>query len=221
MFVEISGLLFLLIIIILLIAGQRYGYETFSELDSDSKLQKISQNPANFSTGIKLVIVEHCIIITLALTLLIAFSSYNLLLGVIWVIARVVEGLMQINNKLSFLDLLNIAEHYSNATGPEKDALSNVALSLLKSKNSTFIRAQILFSIGTLAYSITFVLYGILPILLGWFGIFAAVIYGLGNGIYIMKNSKTLWDLGGLLIFLFELILGGWFLLGAFFFPQQ
>lgn len=219
MFVEISGLLFLLIIVLLLTAGERYGYETFSELDPDAKLQKINEDPAKFRTGIKLVIVEHCIIVTLAITLFIAFSSYSLLLGVIWVISRVVEGLMQINGKLNFLDMLNVAENYPDSTGPEKEAMSNIALSLLKSKNSTFTTAQILFSIGTLSYSITFVLYGILPILLGWFGIIASIIYGLGNGIYIMKDSKALWNLGGLLIFIFELVLGGWFLLGTILFP--
>ena len=219
MFAEISGLLFLLIIVILILASEKYGYETFSELDSDAKLQKINEDPAKFRTGIKLVIIEHTIIVTLAVTLFIAFSSYNLLLGVIWVIARAVEGLIQINNKLNFLDLLNVAEHYPGSTGPEKEAMSNIALSMLKSKNSTFTAAQLLFSIGTLAYSITFVLFGVIPVLIGWFGIIASIIYGLGNGIYIVKNSKVLWNLGGLLIFIFELVLGGWLLLGTIFFP--
>ncbi|TFG31263.1 DUF4386 domain-containing protein [Candidatus Thorarchaeota archaeon] len=212
MFAEISGLLFLIIIVNLLIAGQKYGYETFSELDVDAKLQKVNEDPVKFRTGIKLIIIEHAIIITLAMALFIAFSSYNLLLGVIWVFARATEGLMQINNKLNFLDLSTVAEHYPDSTGLEKEAMSNVALSLLRSKNSTFTRAQLLFSIGTFAYSITFVLYGIVPLLLGWFGIAASIIYGLGTGIYIVKDSKALWNLGGFLIFIFELILGGWLL---------
>lgn len=217
MFVEISGLLFLLIIIILMIATQKYGYETFSELDPGAKLEKVSKDPKKFKTGINLVIFEHCIIVTLAITLFIAFGSYSLLLGAVWVIARVGEGLMQINGKLNFLDILNVAEHYSNSSGPDKEALSNVALSMLQSKNSTFTKAQLLFSIGTLAYSVLFVVYGVLPALLGWFGIVASIIYGFGNGIYLVKNSKALWNLGGLLIFIFELVLGGWLLLSSFF----
>ena len=75
-----------------------------------------------------------------------------------------------------------------------------------------------LFSIGTLAYSLVFAIYAPIPILIGWLGIVASVIYGLGNGIYRLKpNFKVLWNLGGLLIFVFEFILGGWLLLSSFF----
>ncbi|MFE3846193.1 hypothetical protein ACFL1L_04980 [Thermoplasmatota archaeon] len=66
------------------------------------------------------------------------------------------------------------------------------------------------FSIGTLAYSILFVVYEIIPTIIGWFGIVASIIYGFGNGIFFVKpNIKTIWNLGGLLILLFEIVLGG------------
>ncbi len=221
MFVIISGFLFLLIIIVLITATSRYGYEIFSELDSDTKLQEISQNPKRFRTSVVLVVFEHVVIVTLAVTLFIAFSPFNLFLGIIWVCARGVEGLMQIYIKRKYLSLLDIANQYSGTGGSDKEVLADSALAVLKSKNSTFSITQILFSIGTLAYSIVFVTYNTgVPEIVGWFGIVASIIYGIGNGIArVRPDSKALWNLGGLLIWIFELILGSVLLLSPFLFP--
>ncbi|MFQ5834102.1 MAG: DUF4386 domain-containing protein [Candidatus Thorarchaeota archaeon] len=217
MFIEVSGFLFLLIIVVLVTATSRYGYEIFSELDSDAQLQKISEDPQRFRTGTLLVITEHTAIVTLALTLFIAFSPFKLILGIVWVVSRGAEGLIQIYRKRDYWGLLNLASQYSRASGTERDALVNSGLVILKSKNSTFSFAQILFSIGTLAYSIVFVLYGAIPVIIGWFGIVASIIYGLGNGIHLAKpDFKALWNLGGLLVWIFELVLGGWLLFYSF-----
>ena len=216
MFVEISGFLFLVIIVVLNIASEKYGYEIFSKLEPDVKLQSINEDPKKFRTGLMLVIFEHAVIVTLAVTLFIAFSPYSLILGVVWFVSRSLEGFIQINNKRKFLGLINIADQYQASNDAEKEGLSNQALSMLKSKNSAFTFAQLLFSIGTFAYSAVFVLFEVIPVILGWFGIVASIIYGLGNGIYRVKpNFKALWNLGGLLIFIFELVLGGWLLLSS------
>ncbi|MFW9910592.1 MAG: DUF4386 family protein [Candidatus Thorarchaeota archaeon] len=216
MFIEISGLLFLLIIVVLVLASSRYGYEIFSELDPEAQLQKINEDPKKFRTGTLLVVLEHFTIVVLAITLFIAFNSYNLILGVVWLISRGTEGLIQIYNKTKFLGLLNVAERYLGASSAEKDTLNDTALTILKSKNSTFAVAQILFSIGTLAYSILFAFYGVILVYIGWFGIVASIIYGIGNGIARMKpDSKALWNVGGFLIWIFELVLGGWLLLSS------
>ncbi|MFW9789216.1 MAG: DUF4386 domain-containing protein [Candidatus Thorarchaeota archaeon] len=216
MFAEISGFLFLFIIVVLIAATSRYDYEIFSELDSAAMLQEISEDPKKFRIGTMLVLVEHVIIITLAVSLFIAFNQYNLLLGVIWVCARSIEGLIQIYRKRDYWDLLNIANLYSGAHSGEKDALNDSALAILKSKNSAFSISQILFSIGTLAYSIMFVISGVIPEIIGWFGIAAGIIYGVGNCIFLIRpNNKALWNLGGLLIWIFELVLGGWLLFSA------
>jgi hypothetical protein len=215
MFIEISGFLFLLIIVVLVLASSKYGYEIFSELDPDGQLQKINDDPKKFRTGTLLVVLEHSIIVVLAISLFLAFSSFNLLLGIIWLVARGTEGLIQVNNKRKYLGLLDIAKQHSSASGDEKETLRDSALKVLRSKNSTFSIAQILFSIGTLSYSILFVVYGIIPGLayIGWVGILASIIYGIGNGITRMKpDSRAVWNLGGLLIWIFELILGGWLL---------
>ena len=205
----LSGFLFLFIIITN-IASNRFGYQTFGDLDSEAKLQKISKDLRQFKISFVLILIEHVSIILLAVMLFIAFNPYNLILAGVWTISRTGEGLIQIFNKKSYWGLLNLAKQYSSASGAEKNALDDLRLSILKSKQSNFAIAQILFFIGTLAYSILFVVYGVIPAIIGWFGIVAGIIYGFGNGIVFVKpNFKALWNLGGLLILLFELVLGG------------
>lgn len=216
MFVEISGFLFLLIIVVLVVATSRYGYEVVSDLDAEATLQEISEDPQKFQTGTLLVIIEHTAIIALAVSLFRAFSPYNLPLGLVWLVSRSGEGVMQLWNKRKYWGLLNIARQYSATRGAENDALVARGHSILQSKNSTFTIAQLLFSMGTLAYSILFTSYGVIPVLIGWFGIVASILYGLGNVLTRMKPTvKVLWNLGGLSIWILELVLGGWLLLSS------
>ena len=110
-----------------------------------------------------------------------------------------------------------MASQYSAASGAEKSVLINLGRSVLKTKNSIFAFAQIFFSIGTLSYSILFTTYGVVPEIIGWLGIVASILYGFGSGITLSKpNFRVLWSLGGLLIFLFETVLGGWLLFSPF-----
>jgi hypothetical protein len=106
----LSGFLFLFIIITNVASG-RFGYETFSDLNSDAKLQKINNNPKKFKIGTVLILIEHVSIIALAVMLFIAFSPYNLLLAVVWTIFRIGEGLIQIYNKKDYWGLLNMARN--------------------------------------------------------------------------------------------------------------
>jgi hypothetical protein len=58
-----------------------------------------------------------------------------------------------------------------------------------------------------------FVTYGVVPAIIGWFGIVASILYGFGNIVFrINPNVKVMWGLGGLLILIFEVVLGGWLL---------
>ncbi|MFX0207198.1 MAG: DUF4386 domain-containing protein [Candidatus Hodarchaeota archaeon] len=213
---RLAGFLFWFIIIILILATERFGYEIFSDLDSAAKLQKINHDPKKFQISIGLVLIEHASIISLAVMLFIAFNSYNIILAVVWTIFRIGEGLIQIYYKKNYWGLLNLARQYSDTNGAENKVLIELGRSILQTKNSSFTFAQILFSIGTLAYSILFVTYGVVPSILGWFGIVSSIIYGFGNGINRVKpDFKALWNLGGLLIFLFEIVLGGWLLFSS------
>ena len=213
----LSGFLFWFIIITNLASG-RFGYETFSDLDADAKLQKINNGPKKFKIGTVLILIEHIGIICLAVMLFLAFSPYNMMLAVVWAISRTGEGLIQIYSKKSYWGLLSMARKYSVSSGAEKTALIDSGRAILKTKNSVFTFAQILFSIGTLAYSIVFATSSAgVPDVIGWFGIVASIIYGFGSGIKLVKpNFKALWNLGGLLIFIFELVLGGWLLFSTF-----
>ncbi|MHA2250681.1 MAG: DUF4386 family protein [Candidatus Kariarchaeaceae archaeon] len=209
----ISGFLFLFIIITLIISDL-LGHGVIDNLKSDIKLEKINGDPKKFKISFGLFIIEHVSIIFLAIMLFIAFSKYNIILGVIWLIFRTVEGLINIYSRKNYWELFNIAGQYLNASSAEKIKLVDIGYSILKTRNSNFTFAQILFSIGTLAYSILFVAYEAVPVIFGWFGIVASIIYGSGNGIKLIKPSnEVMWKFGAILVFFFELGLGGWLLL--------
>jgi len=213
--IKLAGFLFLFIIITN-IASVRFGNKILSDLDSDAKLQKINNDPKKFKISNVLALIEHVSIISLAIILFIVFSPYNpynIILGIVFITFRIGEGLIQIYNKKNYWGLLNIARQYSGTSDAEKNALIDLGRSILKTKNYSFTFAQILFSIGTLAYSILFITYGVVPAIIGWFGIVASILYGFGNGIILVtSNFKVLGNFGGLLILIFEVVLGGWLL---------
>ncbi len=219
MFFEmLSGFLFLLIIITLIVSGA-FGYSVISDLDSDAKLQEINKDPKKFKIGTVLALIEHGTIIALAIMLFIAFNPYNLILAVVWTISRITEGLIDFYNEKNYWELLNIARQYSSSSGAEKKSLSELGRSILKTKNSVLAFAQILFSIGTLSYSILFATSEAVPVpaIIGWFGIVASILYGFGNGIIVVKPDKAMMIFSvGLLILIFELVLGGWLLFSPF-----
>ncbi len=212
---QLSGFLFLLIIITLIFCDILLGHGTIDNLKSEAKLQKINEDPKKFEISFTLLIIEHITIVVLTVMLFIAFSSFNVILGVFWVIFRGGEGLLNIYGKKNYWGLSNLARQYLNASSAEKNELIDLGSSILDTKNSLFAIAQIMFSIGTLAYSILFVTYETaVPVIVGWFGIVASITYGLGNGIQRVKpNLEALGQVGGLLVLIFELILGGWLLI--------
>jgi len=204
----ISGFLFLLIIVLLMVCD-KLGHGVLFDLDSEAKLQRINKDPKKFQISFVLLLTEHIIIITLAVMLFIAFYQYNLILAIVWTISRITEGLINLYIEKDYWRLLKIAKQYSVSSDAGKKAQIELGHTVLKTKYSRFAFAQLFFSIGTLAYCILFVTYGVVPVLIGWFGIVASIIYGFGNGlIFVKPNIKALWNLGGLMILIFELILG-------------
>jgi hypothetical protein len=207
----LAGFLFLFIIVTLIIS-ERFGYSVISDLDSDAKLQEINNDPKKFKIGTMLALIEHGAIIALAIMLFLAFNPYNITLAVIWTIFRITEGLINFYNEKNYLGLLNLARQYSSSSGAEKKSLRELGRSILKTKNSVFAFAQIFFSIGTLSYSILFATSEAVPVpaLIGWFGIVASILYGFGNGIILVKPNKAMKVFRvGLLILIFEVVLGG------------
>ncbi len=210
---KISGLLFWLIIITNIAANQ-FGYLTIGDLDKEADLQTINEDPQRFKIAFVLILIEHICIILLAIMLFIAFSPYSLILGMIWLVARTAEGVIQIINKRNYWRLLGIARRFAAGDNAERIVLNEARLRILESKHRNFTVSQILFAIGTLAYAILFVTYGPVPAVIAWFGIAAGSLYGVGNGINLVRSDfKVPSMIGGLLILIFEAALGGWLLL--------
>ena len=161
----LSGFLFLFILVVYLILLPPLGYK--AEIgDSDAELQNINNDPKKFQISIGLALIHNISVITLAIMLFIVFSSYNIILGIVWTVFRIGEGLLLIYNDKNYGGLLKIARKYSGTSGAEKASLSDLARIITKTKNSRFAFVLILWSIGTLAFSIVLVTYGVVPSLL-------------------------------------------------------
>ncbi|MFX0207197.1 MAG: DUF4386 domain-containing protein [Candidatus Hodarchaeota archaeon] len=209
----LAGFLFLFILVLNLVMGALGYLMEKDDYDSDADLQKINKNPKRFQISIVLALIEHGSVIALTSLLFIAFSPYSLGLGIVWLIFRTGEGLIQFINEPNYWGLLNIARQYSDASGAEKKSLSDLARSIFKTKDYRFKFAMICWSIGTLAFSIVLVTSGIVPAIIGWLGIIASILVGFWNGIKIVKlNVKDFSPIGGLSAILFEIIIGVWLL---------
>jgi len=213
---SVSGFLFLFILVTFLGSGA-FGSSIGLDVNPDDKLQKIYNNPNKFKISILLVVISAISVITLGVMLFIAFSPYNRILGVVWTIFRTGEGLIIIYNEINYWRLLNIAKQYSVNGDAEKKALGDSAHTILQTRNSRFTFSQLLFGIGTLAYSILFVTYGAVPLVFGWLGLVASVFCILANGIKLVKpDFKVLGNLGlflgSMLALPFEVSIGIWLL---------
>ena len=205
----LSGFLFLFILVLNLIMAT-FGYKMEKEdYDPDADLQKINNNPKKFKNGIMLALIEHGSVIALTILLFIGFSSYNLALGIVLLIFRTGEGLIQFINEPNYWGFLNIARNYSKSNDAEKKSLSNLARTIFNTKDNRFKFAMICWSVGTLAFSIVLVTSGIVPEIVGWLGIISSILVGFTTGIKLAKpNSKDYTAIGGLSAILFEIIIG-------------
>ena len=214
----LSGFLFLLILVLNLVMGALGYLMEKDDYDPDADLQKINRNPKKFQIGIMLALIEHGCVITLTILLFIAFSPYNLMLGIVWAVFRTGEGLIQFYNEPSYWNLISIARQYSGSSGAEKESLSNLAYNIFKAKDSRFKVAMICWSIGTLAFSYVLVTSEAVPQIIGWLGIVSSILVGFSTAMKLIKPSfKDFTVIGGLSAILFEVIIGGWLLFSPFF----
>ncbi|UCH32422.1 MAG: DUF4386 domain-containing protein [Candidatus Bathyarchaeota archaeon] len=210
----ISGFLFLLILVLNLVMGALGYLMEKDDYDADADLQKINKNPKRFQISIILALIEHGSVIALTLLLFVAFSPYNLILGIVWTIFRIGEGLIQFYNEPNYWGFLDIARQYSGTSGAERTSLTDRARSIFKTKDTRFKFAMICWSIGTLAFSIVLVTSKVVPQIIGWVGIVASILVGFSTGIKLAKlGFKDFTAVGGLAAILFEIIIGGWLLL--------
>jgi len=196
-----------------------FGYilePTPKHYESDYKLQNFSNEPKKFKIGVGIALIEHICVITLAIMLFFVISPYSILPGIVCIIFRVTEGVIQVYIEKDYSGLLNIANQYSITNGTEKDSLMDSYRRILETKSSRFAYAMVCWSIGTLAFSIVLVTSGVVPEIIGWLGIIASILVGLSTGIKLVKpNFKDFTVIGGLSAILFEIIIGGWLLLSS------
>jgi len=206
----LSGFLFLFILVLNIVMGS-FGYlMEKDDYDPDKDLDKISKNPKKFQIGIGLALIEHGCVIALTILLFIAFSPYSLLLGVVLVIFRMGEGLIQFYNEPFYWKLIDIAKKYSSASVAEKKSLSDSAQIIFKGKDTRFKYAMICWSIGTLSFSIVLVNSGFVLQIIGWLGIIAGILVGVFTAIKLVKPKIKAEMIGALFAILFEIIIGGW-----------
>jgi len=206
----LSGFLFLFILALNLVMGALGYLMEKDTYDPDKDLTKINKNPKKFKIGIGLALIEHGCVIALTILLFITFSPYFLLLGIVWGIFRTLEGLIQFYNEPYYWKLISIAKKYSTASNTEKKSLSNNARSIFNGKDTRFKYAMICWSIGTFAFSIVLVNSGFVPVFIGWLGIIASILVGIGTAIKLVKPKIKLALVGALFAIVFEIIIGIW-----------
>jgi hypothetical protein len=133
---NLAGFLYLLILVLYLVTMPLFGYIVeIGDYDSDAELQKIINNPKNWQISIIFALIAHASIIALPIMLFIAFSQYNIILGIVWTIFRLGEGLILLYNDKDYWGLLNMARQYSVTSGAEKKSLSDLARTILQTKD--------------------------------------------------------------------------------------
>lgn len=199
-----------------------FGYilePTPKHYESDYKLQNFNKDPKKFKIGVGIALIEHFCVITLAIMLFIVISPYNILLGIVLIIFRVAEGSIQVYIEKDYWRLLNIARRYSTTSGTEKDSLMDSYQNILQTKSYRFAFAMIGWSIGTLAFSIMLVTYGLAIPFIGWLGLATSILIGFANGMKLVKPEVKAYDslssFSGILAILFEVLIG----IALMFFP--
>jgi len=215
---RLSGFLFLFILVLQVVMAA-FGYilePTSKHYDSDAKLLKFDNNPRGFQIGFVIALIEHFSVITLAIMLFIVISPYNIILGIVLIIFRIIEGSIQVHNEKDYWGLLNIAKQYSITSGTDKDSLNESYRTILRTKSTRFTFAMISWSIGTLSFTIVLVIYGVAPLFIGWIGIVASISIGTFNVLKLVKPKSKVYEslssICGLLAIVFEILIGGWLL---------
>lgn len=210
---RVSGVLYLTILVLWLVGGILGYFREYGDFDADAQLRLIGKNPKKWHTSLWLALIAHVCVVTVALTLFIAFGSHSLLLGAIWTASRVGEGLVLIHSEKDYGRLLSIAGPYAVASGAEKISLGDLTRTILRTKDHRFKVSQFFWGVGTLALSVVLVAYEVAPLFIGWIGIVAGIVGISYNGLSLARfNIPLLAFIGGLSGIGFEVSFGVWLL---------
>jgi len=213
----LSGFFYLLILVLMSVYVGAFGYlMEKDDYDPDADLKKINKNPKKFKIGIGLALIEHGCVILLTILLFIISNPYSMLLAIILLIFRTLEGLIQYINEPNYWKLIKLAEQHSDASDVDKNAITDLAGDIFKTKDRRFKYAMICWSIGTLAFSIILVTSEIVPEIIAWLGIVSSILVGFGTGIKLIKPKFKGEVIGGLSAMLFEVVIGAYLLFSSF-----
>lgn len=210
----LAGLLFLFILVLNVVMGALGYLMEKDDYDADADLQKIGKDPRRFQLSIVVALIEHGCVIALTIVLFVVFSSYNVLLGIVWTVFRTGEGVIQFYNEKNYWKLADLARQYAGTSEADKNVLRDLARTIFNTKAARFKVAMICWAIGTLAYSLVLVTADGLHQSVGWLGVAASLLVGASTGMKLAKpNLRDFTMVGGLAAILFEVIIGGWLLL--------
>ena len=217
----LAGFLFLLILVLQVVMAI-FGYilePMPKHYESDAKLLEINKKQKKFQIGVGFALIEHICVVLLAIMLFLVMNPYNMMLGLICIIFRTGEGLIQVYIEKDYWGLLNIARKYSVTSDKEKKSLSESYHSILKTKSFRFAFAMVCWSIGTLSFSIVLVIHDITHPFIGWLGLIASIFIGFTNVIKLVKPDSKVYQIlssiGGLMSITFEILIG----ISLMFFP--
>jgi hypothetical protein len=116
----LSGFLFLFILVLYVAMGA-FGYlMEKDDYDPDADLKKINKKPKRFKIGIGLALLEHGCVILLSVLLFIISSPYSIFLGIILLVFRIGEGLLQHINEPNYWKLLTLQNNTQIVMGQKK-----------------------------------------------------------------------------------------------------
>ncbi len=217
----LAGFLFLLILVLQIAMGVS-GYILESSpkhYDSDAVLPKFADSPGRFKAGVALALIEHFCVIALAVLLFLVYNPFNLILGIVLLVFRVIEGLIQVYIEGGYWGLLGLARRYSAAKGKEKTSLSDSHRTILETKNRRFAIAMVCWSIGTFAFTILLFTEAVVYPIIVWVGIAACVVVGINSAIKAVRGKGVQALLvGALLAIAFEVVIGIWLIYYSIFF---
>jgi hypothetical protein len=161
--------------------------------------------------GVIVAIASHLGIVAITGTLFMAFSPFDRQLALIGSVSRLGEAVAMIYGEITVFRLLHLAKEYALAES-NKESLRLLGDQILRTKNTGVDVGLLLLSIGAIAYCISFVQSGAVPLRIAWLGLAAGTISAVGILIKLASGFGALAVIGMVLMMAFEVTFGGWLL---------
>ena len=155
--------------------------------------------------------ISHVSIIALAGLLYIAFSPYNQTLALLGTLFRVAEGTIIAFTEASNLVLLDVSQRSASATDAPAVALESMGRTIISMGEWGYKIGLTFLVIGSLMYAILFVTSGAVPLAIGWFGVIASILAGVGILLNLINPNLSM--VGFLVMIPYEIVLGFWLLI--------